>query len=61
MKEIMLKINIDTHKKNGWKVCSKLVGFSNFPIYFYMRTLIDYDYDMNFLKIHWYILMLEPF
>jgi len=49
------------YRKNGWKVCSKLVGFSNFPTYFYMRTLINYDYDMNFLKTHWYILVLYPF
>ncbi len=31
------------YKKNGWKVCSKLVGYSNFPKYFYIATLIDYD------------------
>jgi hypothetical protein len=42
------------------KIFSKLIGFSNFPIYFYMRTLIDYDYDMKFLKNHWYILVLYP-
>jgi hypothetical protein len=26
-----------------------------------MRTLIDYDYDMKILKIHWYMLVLYPF
>jgi len=49
------------YRKNGWKVCSKLVGFSNFPTYFYMRTLTNYDYDMKFFKTHWYILVLYPF
>jgi hypothetical protein len=44
-----------SYKTNGWKVCSKLVGFSKFPTYFYMRTLINYDYDMNFLKTYWSI------
>jgi len=48
-------------KKNGWKVCFKLIRFSKFPKYFYMRTLINYDYDMNFLKTHWYILVFYPF
>jgi hypothetical protein len=36
-----------SYKKNGWKVCSRLVGFSNFPTYFYMRILLNYDYDMK--------------
>jgi hypothetical protein len=48
-------------KKNGWKIYFKLVRFSKFPTYFYMRTLINYDYDMKFLKTHWYILVLYPF
>jgi hypothetical protein len=47
--------------KNGWKIYFKLVGFSRFPTYFYMRTLINYDYDMRFFKTHWYILMFYPF
>jgi hypothetical protein len=47
-------------KKNGWKICSKLVGFSKFPTYFYVKTLIDYDYDMKKIETHWYILMLYP-
>jgi hypothetical protein len=46
--------------KNGWKVCSKLVGFSKFITYCYIRTLIDYDYDMKILKTHWYILVFYP-
>lgn len=38
-------------RKNGWKVCSKLVGFeSKFPTYFYKRTLKNYDYDMKKFK-----------
>jgi hypothetical protein len=47
--------------KNGWKVCSKPVGFSKLPTYFYMRTLINYDYDMKTFKTHWYILVFYPF
>jgi hypothetical protein len=47
--------------KNGWKIGFKLVGFSNISTYFYMKTLINYDYDMNFLKTHWYFLVLYPF
>jgi hypothetical protein len=50
-----------SYKKNGWKVCFKLVGFSKFPTYFYMRTLINYDYDMKNLNTHWYISVLYPF
>jgi hypothetical protein len=46
--------------KNGWKIFSKLIGFSKFPIYFYMKTLIDYDYDMKLKKNHWYILVFYP-
>jgi hypothetical protein len=30
-------------------IYSKLVGFSKFPTYFYMKTLINY-YDYEFLK-----------
>jgi hypothetical protein len=50
-----------SYKKNGWKICSKLVGFSKSPTYFYMRTLINYDYDMKKIQTHWYILMLYSF
>jgi len=42
-------------------LCFKLVGFSKFPTYFYLRTLINYDYGMNLFKTHWYILVLYPF
>jgi hypothetical protein len=34
-------------KKSGWKVWSKLASYSNFPKYFYIKTLIDYDYNMK--------------
>ncbi len=27
------------YKKSGWKIYSKLVGCSNFPKYFYIKTL----------------------
>jgi hypothetical protein len=43
------------------KICFKLVGFSKFPTYFYMKILINYDYNMNFFLTHWYILVLYPF
>jgi hypothetical protein len=47
--------------KNEWKVCFKLTRFSNFQTYFYMKTLVDYDYNMKILKTHWYILVFHPF
>jgi len=47
--------------KNWCKICSKLTRFSKFQTYFYMKTLVDYDYNMNFLKTHWYILVFYPF
>jgi len=37
------------------------LGFQNFQHIFYIRTLINYDYDMNFLNTHWYILVFYPF
>jgi hypothetical protein len=59
--KLHIKCEKFSHKKNGWKICSKLVRFSKFPAHFYMRTLINYDYDMKFLKTHWYILVFNPF
>jgi hypothetical protein len=38
------------YKKSGWKVYSKLTSRSNFPKYFYIKTLIDYDYNMKISK-----------
>jgi hypothetical protein len=35
------------YKKSGWKLCFKLDGCSNSFIYFYIKTLIDYDYNMK--------------
>jgi hypothetical protein len=49
---------IVSYTQNVWNFCirkmdeniySKLVGFSKFPTYFYMKTLINY-YDYEFLK-----------
>ncbi len=30
----------------------KLVGFSRFQIYFYIKFLINYDYNMKKLKLY---------
>jgi hypothetical protein len=32
-----------------------------FQTYFYMKTLVDYDYNMKKFKTHWYILVFSPF
>jgi len=32
-----------------------------FQTYFYMKTLVNYDYNMKKFKTHWYILMFHPF
>jgi hypothetical protein len=45
--KLHINCNKFSYKKNGWKVCSKLVGFSKFQTYFYMKTEINYDYDMK--------------
>ncbi len=46
--KLHIKCNEFSYKKNGWKVCSKLIEFSKVSAYFYMKTMINYDYDMNF-------------
>jgi hypothetical protein len=63
-----LSLWLATHKvwknlvqENGWKVFSKLAKFSNFETYFYVKTLVDYDYNMRKFKMHWCILMFHPF
>jgi len=50
-----------SYQKMDENIYFKLVGFSKFPTYFYMKILINYDYDMKILKTHWYILVLYPF
>jgi hypothetical protein len=35
--------------------------FLNFQTYFYMKTLVDYDYHMKKKLTHWYILVFYPF
>jgi hypothetical protein len=32
-----------------------------FQTYFYMKNLIDYNYNMKIFKSHWYILEFHPF
>jgi hypothetical protein len=59
--KLHIKCEEFSYKKNGWKICSKLIGFSEFPHTFIWELLINYDYDMKCCKTHWYILMLYPF
>lgn len=48
---IYSKLNIKfekvVYKKSGWKKCYKLGGFSRFPKYVYIRSLLDYDHNMK--------------
>ncbi len=59
--KLHIKCEKNSYKKNGWKICFILIGFSKIPTYFYMKNLLNYDHDMKILKRHWYILMLYPF
>ncbi len=54
--KLHIKCEEFSYKKTGWKVYYKLIGFSKFPTYFYMKTLINYDCDMtrNNLTFYFY-------
>jgi hypothetical protein len=48
-------------RKMDEKYVLNLLGFPKILTYFYMRILINYDYDMKKFKTHLYILMFYPF
>jgi len=45
-------VRIFNLRKVDEKICFKLAKFLNFQTYFYMKTLVDYNYNMKILKSH---------